>query len=59
VTPEYLRELKSGGQGRLTVDELIAVRDRGVTSERIRVFEHIVHDHVRALRNALAYLWPK
>jgi hypothetical protein len=41
------------------VDELIAVRDRGVTPDRIRVFEHILNEHVRALRNALAYLWPK
>ena len=59
VTPEYVRELKSSGQGRLSVDELIAVRDRGVTPDRIRVFEHIVNEHVRALRNAIAYLWPK
>ena len=59
VTPEYVRELKSSGQGRLTVDELIAVRDRGVTPDRIRVFEHILNEHVRALRSALAYLWPK
>ena len=59
VTPEYLRELKSGGQERLTVDELIALRDRGMTPDRLRVFEHILNEHVRALRNALAYLWPK
>jgi hypothetical protein len=27
--------------------------------DRIRVFAHILNEHVRALRDGLAYLWPK
>ena len=59
VTPQFARELQGRGQARLTADELIALRDQGVTSDRVRVFQHIVHMHVRAVLNGLAYLWPK
>ena len=59
VTPQYVRPLKNGGQGRPSVDELIELRDRGVTRDRIRAFGHILDVHVRAMLNGLAYLWPK
>jgi hypothetical protein len=54
-----VRELQDRGQARLTAGELIALRDRGVTSDRVRAFQHIVDMHVRAVLNGLVYLWPK
>ena len=59
MTPQYVQELKNRGQVRLTVDELIALRDRGLTSDRLRTFEHILYVHLRSIRNGLVYLWPK
>ena len=36
VSPEYIRELKRLGYEGLSVDDLVALRDHGVTIARIR-----------------------
>jgi hypothetical protein len=36
VTPEYAKDLKALGYDRLTLDDLIMLRDHGLTPERIR-----------------------
>ena len=36
MTPNYVQELKSLGYERLTVDDLVTLRDHGLTPERIR-----------------------
>jgi hypothetical protein len=36
VTPEYAREVKALGYDKLTLEDLVTLRDHGLTAERIR-----------------------